>query len=760
MKLFLLTLLCLLYITTYNTNALDSLQLLEKQLQLANTKDKVVLLNLAAEKYLFVNSQKSIDYSQQAIKLATSQGNKYQTAIAYNNIARLYQYDKNYNLSLEFYQKAFEQAEHSNMPEFSVLVKSNIAAIYLLSGKPDAAQSTILEVEKVLNTVISQDILVTVYNKLFTIYYSQDSIDKAISNRHALLQKIGKDSDILLRIGLYHDLSKAYQRKNDFSESIKYSLLELKLKEETGNTEDIESFHFKISQIYTLDYQYEKAKSHILLALEIAIAQNDLLSQVKAYNNMANIYNKESKVDSSIVYYQKALSLIQNNKLDINLSILYNNLGVSYKEIGDFDNAIKYCRLALDQKIAAKDDNLFFPLTTIAEIYLKKNMLKESFEYAQQANYIALETKNPMQLLGIYKLFYELYYQKEEYKLALDNYRLYVELNDSLSDQKMNKTIAELEIKYQANKKEQESRLLEQKNVIQRNSFIALAVMFLLMIFFIYSKYINKKKANEELQSKNEKINQQHKQLEEAMSDLQEKEKGLIEANITKDKFFSIIAHDLKNPLHAIVLSSDLLLNRFKSMTGEQLVDLINSINKAGLHLSNLLENLLNWARAQSNKINVAAEYFEINDVLDNVIGLQNVNAEEKSVKIINNLEAKHVVFFDKNMLKTVLRNLISNAIKFSFAQSSVVVAAEQENSNLKLSISDSGVGMKPEDIDKLFRIDIHHSTKGTNAESGTGLGLLLCKDFVEMNGGSIRVESTFGEGTTFTIFLPMEDVN
>jgi signal transduction histidine kinase len=280
------------------------------------------------------------------------------------------------------------------------------------------------------------------------------------------------------------------------------------------------------------------------------------------------------------------------------------------------------------------------------------------------------------------------------------------------------------------------------------------------MIFFIYSKYINKKKANEELQSKNEKINQQHKQLEEAMSDLQEKEKGLIEANITKDKFFSIIAHDLKNPLHAIVLSSDLLLNRFKSMTGEQLVDLINSINKAGLHLSNLLENLLNWARAQSNKINVAAEYFEINDVLDNVIGLQNVNAEEKSVKIINNLEAKHVVFFDKNMLKTVLRNLISNAIKFSFAQSSIVISAEKQNSLLKLSISDSGVGMKPEDIDKLFRIDVHHSTKGTNAESGTGLGLLLCKDFVEMNGGSIKVESTFGEGTTFTIFLPMEDLN
>jgi signal transduction histidine kinase len=88
------------------------------------------------------------------------------------------------------------------------------------------------------------------------------------------------------------------------------------------------------------------------------------------------------------------------------------------------------------------------------------------------------------------------------------------------------------------------------------------------------------------------------------------------------------------------------------------------------------------------------------------------------------------------------------------------VISAEKQNSLLKLSISDSGVGMKPEDIDKLFRIDVHHSTKGTNAESGTGLGLLLCKDFVEMNGGSIKVESTFGEGTTFTIFLPMEDLN
>ncbi len=752
--------LLLILLSHCNIIALESFDELNEKLNTAVGSEKIRLLNIASEKALSFNSQKSLEYSQHAIQLAKKIKDDEGLAISYNNLARIYQKNKNYQLSINYFNKAIEIYKRTNNKEFITVIKSNIAVILYLTNRIGDMKEYIVQIETEVATIKNLNTIKSIYDILFSIYYSQNQIDKAINNRLTLFKRISDDADDEFKIAIYHDLSKAYLRKNDYSNSLKYSLKELSLKEKTGNTDDIESFHFKVAQIYSMDFQFDKAKEHIQSALDISISQNDILSQIKAYTNMANIYNKQNNIDSSIYYYNTALSVIKSNNVDTNLGIIYNNLGLAYKEIKDFDNALKFCQLALNEKIASQDNNIFFPLTSIAEIYLNKDLIDKAFEYAQQANSIAITTKNPVQLAGIYKLYYELYKKSNNYKSALESFQKFIVLNDSLSNQKTQKAIAELEIKYQADKKEHDRALLEQKNIIQRNFFIAFGIMFLLLLFFIYSKYINKKKANDELQSKNQKINQQHKLLEETLAELKVKEKGLIEANITKDKFFSIIAHDLKNPLHAIVLSSDLLLNRFKSMTGEQLVDLINSINKAGIHLSTLLENLLSWARAQSNKINVAQENISLNSLIESVVELQNVNAKEKSIVIENTIEQNLQVYFDKNMLKTVLRNLISNAIKFSFTSSTIRIYAHSDGNFINLSVQDYGTGMKTEDLNKLFKIDVHHSTKGTNAESGTGLGLLLCKDFIELNGGTISVSSEFEVGTTFTISLPTSHFN
>ncbi len=740
-----------------NIMALESLDELSDKLNKAVGSEKVKLLNDASERMLSINSQKSLEYSKQAIIIAKEVNDAEGLAYSYNNLARIYQGSKNYRLALEFYEKSLAIYESLKRFDLEMIIKSNIVVTLYLLNRHDEMQVYLDEIENNISKLQSAAFMKMVSDKLFSVFYFRNDLEKAIANRLQLLGLVKNEAEDEILIAIYHDLAKAYQRQNDYSNSIQYSLKELRLKEKTGNTEDIEGFHFKIAQIYAMDYQFEKSKEHIRIALSIAEEQNDFMSQAKAFTNMANIFSKQSMTDSSIYYYKRTLNIVVSKNLAISLGLVYNNLGLAYKEIGDNDNALKYCRLALDEKIKTKDNNIFFPLTSIAEIYLDKGILDKAFEYAERAKLIALNSKNPIQLSGTYKLYYDLYREKEDYKLALENYQNFIELSDSLSNQKTKKVIAELEIKYQADKKEHERSLLEQKNIIQRNYFIAFAVMFLLLLFFIYTKYINKKRANDELQSKNDKINQQHKQLEEALSELREKEKGLIEANITKDKFFSIIAHDLKNPLHAIVLSSDLLLNRFKSMTGEQLVELINSINKAGIHLSTLLENLLTWARAQSNKINIAPENLKLFNIINSVIELQEVNADEKQIEILNEIDSSLIVYFDKNMLKTVLRNLLSNAIKFSFKSSSITLSAKKIDNIVEFKITDSGIGMKKEDIHKLFRIDVHHSTKGTNSETGTGLGLLLCKDFIELNGGSISVESEYEVGTTFTIQMPTQ---
>jgi signal transduction histidine kinase len=243
--------------------------------------------------------------------------------------------------------------------------------------------------------------------------------------------------------------------------------------------------------------------------------------------------------------------------------------------------------------------------------------------------------------------------------------------------------------------------------------------------------------------------------MAELLNQIKKSEEDLIEANATKDKFFSIIAHDLKNPLHAIVLSSDLLISKFRYMDGEQLLDLIKNINRSGVHLSNLLGNLLTWSRTQSGKIEYEPNVIDLlNLVLDN-INLNIEHASKKNITLNHKISEGSVVFADYNTVSTVLRNLISNAIKFSFENSEVLIYAEELDKSIAISIHDNGVGISEDDIQKLFRIDIHHTTMGTLKEIGTGLGLILCKEFVELNGGSVWVKSDRELGTTFTFTLP-----
>jgi len=232
-----------------------------------------------------------------------------------------------------------------------------------------------------------------------------------------------------------------------------------------------------------------------------------------------------------------------------------------------------------------------------------------------------------------------------------------------------------------------------------------------------------------------------------------------------KDKFFSIIAHDLKSPFNSILGFSEMLKDEARDLDIDSIVQYAGIINSSAQHTFELLENLLDWARMQQGRIPFEPQKFLLNSIVSSEIdGLKN-NADQKNIQLINGSQENLIVTADENMISTVVRNLISNAIKFTPKGGEVKVEAkvevkaeaevEVENGQVIISVSDTGIGMTSETIEKLFKIETSFTTRGTENEKGTGLGLLLCKEFIEKHEGKIWVESNEGKGSTFSFSLP-----
>lgn len=226
-------------------------------------------------------------------------------------------------------------------------------------------------------------------------------------------------------------------------------------------------------------------------------------------------------------------------------------------------------------------------------------------------------------------------------------------------------------------------------------------------------------------------------------------------SNASKDKFFSIIAHDLRNPVSALICFSDLITNNKEDVTEDetrQFLDMIKNISKTTYEL---LDNLLNWAGVQTKKIEIQKSIFDLNLLVEKICEVIKPAADLKKVNIINTVAPGFQIFADENMINTIIRNLVSNSIKFSPKNSRITIKAGQNNNQYSIAVIDEGVGMEENYIKDLFKIDIYTSRKGTNNESGTGLGLILCNEFVKLHNGNIEVKSEINKGSEFIIQIP-----
>lgn len=246
-----------------------------------------------------------------------------------------------------------------------------------------------------------------------------------------------------------------------------------------------------------------------------------------------------------------------------------------------------------------------------------------------------------------------------------------------------------------------------------------------------------------------------HLDLRAAREELKKANQELHILNATKDKFFSIIAHDLRNPIQSLILASDLLRTHFDSFHEEKKKDYIERFYSNATLIAGLLENLLEWSNSQQGRLTVIPHRLYLARLTEESLQLAARQAEGKNIVITTSVPGDLEAWGDQKMAQTILRNLIANAVKFTPRGGTIEINGRDAGDYAEISIADSGCGIDEETLAQLFRIDCHKTTPGADGEKGTGLGLILCKEFLEKNGGAITVSSRPGVGSTFVFTLP-----
>lgn len=244
--------------------------------------------------------------------------------------------------------------------------------------------------------------------------------------------------------------------------------------------------------------------------------------------------------------------------------------------------------------------------------------------------------------------------------------------------------------------------------------------------------------------------------LQKTLFELNDTNSELKAVNATKEKFFSIIAHDLRSPFNGFLALTQILVANIQSLAPEMLEEAVIRMNRSAVNLYTLLENLLAWSSIQQGKFALVKEKIVVRQLAEDCVALMNETALKKDIVLVNHVEKDVEVFADSNMLRTIIRNLLSNAIKYTLPGGKVQIDASPAQGNMTtLSISDTGIGMNQKIMDALFSMDSCKSQPGTAGEASTGLGLLLCMEFVSKMGGTIQVQSEVGKGSTFSVALP-----
>ena len=562
-------------------------------------------------------------------------------------------------------------------------------------------------------------------------------------------------SNALDRVGRIHFYLSNYDK------SINYFIKALKIRKKTGNKKAIAKSYNNLGVTYLNLDKNNKALEYLQKAWDISeeIGYTELMNKLS--NNLGIVYMKLANYEKSLEYYQKALNnSVKTDDKKLQVACL-NNIGMVYWYLEDYKKALEYYLNAIKMSKKLKYKwNISNCSRNIGEVYIKLHDYDNASLYLKNGLEIAEKIGSNHLIKDCYVTFSELYYAKGNYKKAYDYHKLYSEIKDSIFTEEIGKNIAKMEVKFQTVKKENEIKILKKeneinilklnKNRIQRNFLIISSLLILLLVIVLYNRFLLKKKTN--------------KQLQNAIKKISESEADLKELNATKNKLFTIISHDLKGPFSSLLGFSEILAQESDKYNKEKIIQFSNIINTSAHDLFNLVENLLQWSRCQSKNMKYYPEKINLKELVTDIFSVLQFNAKNKNITLNSKIHENTYVFADSNIVSIVIRNLVSNALKFTDNGGKIVVKTRQclvsttsieKNNSIEISVIDTGIGISEENIDKLFKINTNYTTQGTSDEKGTGLGLIICKEFIEKSGGKIWVESKPGIGSTFKFTLP-----
>ncbi|MEM7549329.1 MAG: HAMP domain-containing sensor histidine kinase [Bacteroidota bacterium] len=548
--------------------------------------------------------------------------------------------------------------------------------------------------------------------------------------------------EVLISIGdIFLDINNNYQ-------TLDYLLKADSKAEKIKNSDLISKSKFKISETYLQLNEFSRAFEYISEGCSVLRSSSQKQDNLRCLSLKSKYFEMVGDYESAI----EAIDLAINNTKEGTQDYALFNLkkGNVLKIQKQYSNSLQYFEAALtfyekEQKV----EYLSRCNLSYGDALMKLEQYDSAYEILSKGLRFAIEINSKELILDGYEKLYQYYLAIEDFDNAEEYKNLFIEISEFINTEKTEQKIGELQTQYEVGKKEQEIQVLERNKEIQQltiekqknRQFILLMSLGLLLVLILAGSllYRSKRRSNKMLKLANEQVEKQNEELKEL--------------NATKDKFFSIIGHDLKGPLNSLTSFSNLLVNHSGSLSPDEIKMLATDLDKSIKNLFSLLDNLLNWARSQSGRIELESKRLDLKELVDSNISLLQRIAENKSIEIVNKIDLAEC-FADENTINTVIRNLLSNALKFTEEKGKVYFTKSETDGMISIHISDNGVGMTKDQIDKLFQIGEKQSTLGTSKEKGTGLGLILCKEFVEMNGGTLSVKSIKDEGSTFSIKL------
>ena len=608
------------------------------------------------------------------------------------------------------------------LTDFSWRNRSQDPKLALLSGQ---------EALRIAELIGNKKLQAKALNMMGVVYRNLANYDKSLSTYKKALRLAEETADSIQIAFSKNNIGGIYRLQGNYSVSLKYVLEALRIFERNNHKEGISFCTINIGIIYWRQQNHLKALEYLNYTLRIREEIKDKPGGALALNLIAQIHFEMGDIDTALKYYEQVEKKYEEINSKKGLADAWGGLGGIYYSKKQYKIALQYSQRAL--KTANEISYLEGQITNfnnIGRIYAKLNNYIEADKNFNKALTLATKTEIIDSQIECYRFLAEYNEIKKDYKQSLIFVRKYHALRDSVLNFQNSTFISQMESEYQIEKITRQNELLVKDlelNVRQRNYLLIIAALVIGFAIGLYYLYSSKKKANIKLR----------------------------ELDVMKDKFFGIIAHDLRSPFNTMFGFTNILKDEYDSIQDSERIELIKNVERAGRQAYRLLENLLHWALSQTDRMEFNKEEVDLYEIILDTFSLLKETASNKQITLNTTVEENCMVFCDEPMIKTVVRNLITNAIKFSFPNSVISVTAEELKNYRRICIEDTGTGIVDELREKIFSLENVYTSKGTNGESGTGLGLIICKDFVEKNGGKIWFESKISKGTKFYFSIP-----